>query len=629
MSGLAPDKGLYVPQEIPYISLEQLEKLRDASFVELANYIMRLFIGPEDIPPENLRVLIESSTKYFRVHEVAPVRKVGPTWVLELFHGPTFAFKDVALQFLGNMFEYFLAKKKGGPDAKLTVLGATSGDTGSAAIHGLRGKKNIQVFVLYPKGRVSEVQERQMTTVLDRNVHCIAVEGATFDDCQDIVKAAFQDEGFRDNANLGAVNSINWARVLAQITYFFHAYFRVLAKNEKAMQKEQQQQQQQQQAQAHAAQQAQRDGGGGEGIGRDGGGVPAVADAKAPPRGSNSSSSSTIAGGEGGGGGNSDMMSQLSPNGIGEGGGGGGSGGGGGGEREGKKKKRSKSLPKLSFSVPTGNFGDALAGYYAKAMGLPIDKILVATNENDILHRFFTSGKYWKKEVQATLSPSMDISICSNFERLLFDLAGRDPELLREWMEEFERTKKLTLPPPTLAKAREDFISCRVDQPAMIEVMLSFLRDYNYLLCPHSAVGVTAAKQLAMLNADTICLATAHHAKFLDATLKHFPLDEVDVEEIEEEVPTQLRDLDHLPTRYVTLPASAYYVKKYVLQTLEGKDNAALLRWLALGGWVWGWGSGKQGKRRRQVSMMAAAAVAVAVVGTVVSVLEGSRRWKR
>ncbi len=628
MSGLAPDKGLYVPQEIPYISLEQLEKLRDASFVELANYIMRLFIGPEDIPPENLRVLIESSTKYFRVHEVAPVRKVGPTWVLELFHGPTFAFKDVALQFLGNMFEYFLAKKKAGPDAKLTVLGATSGDTGSAAIHGLRGKKNIQVFILYPKGRVSEVQEKQMTTVLDRNVHCIAVEGATFDDCQDIVKEAFQDEEFRENVCLGAVNSINWARVLAQITYFFHAYFRVLAKNEKAIQKEQQQQQQQQQAQAHAAQQAQRDGGGGEGEGGERRGVPAVADAKAPPV-SSSSSSSSIGGGEGEGGrGGGEAIPQPLPNGSGEGGGGG--GGGGGGEREGKKKKRSKSLPKLSFSVPTGNFGDALAGYYAKAMGLPIDKVLVATNENDILHRFFSSGKYWKKEVQATLSPSMDISICSNFERLLFDLAGRDPELLREWMEEFERTKRLTLPPPTLAKAREDFISCRVDQPAMIEVMLSFLRDHNYLLCPHSAVGVTAAKQLGMLNANTICLATAHHAKFLDATLKHFPPDEVDAEEIEEEVPTQLRDLDHLPTRYVTLPASTFYVKKYVLQTLEGKDNAVLLRWLALGGfWVWGWGSGKQGKRRRQVSIVAAAAVAVAVVGTVVGVLEGSWRRRR
>jgi len=259
-------------------------------------------------------------------------------------------------------------------------------------------------------------------------------------------------------------------------------------------------------------------------------------------------------------------------------------------------------------------------------MGLPIDKILVATNENDILHRFFSSGKYWKKEVQATLSPSMDISISSNLERLLFDLAGRDPDLLRAWMQEFERTNRLTLPPPTLAKAREDFISCRVDEPATVEVMLSFLREHNYLLCPHSAVGVAAAKQLGIMNTHTICLATAHHAKFLDATLKHLPPDEVDVEEIEEEVPTQLRELDHLPTRFVTLPASAFYVKKYVLQTLEGKDSEVLLRWLALGGLVWGWGSGKQGKRRRRVSMAAAAAVAVAAVGTVVSVWMGARR---
>jgi threonine synthase len=596
MGGLAPDKGLYVPQELPYIPPEQLEKLRDASFVELANYIMRLVVGPEDIPPENLRVLIECSTKNFRVHEVAPVRKVGPTWVLELFHGPTFAFKDVALQFLGNVFEFFMAKKKD-PDVKLTVLGATSGDTGSAAIEGLRGKKNVNVFVLYPKGRVSEVQERQMTTVLDKNVHCIAVENATFDDCQSIVKSAFQDKEFREKVCLGAVNSINWARVLAQVTYYFFAYFRVLAQNERAMRKEQQQQQQQQQRE------------GNEG-GR--GGVSPVTESKATGSGGSGKDGGASDGGEEGG------APATSSGGIPNSGGGGREGG-----REGHTgSKRSRSLPKMSFSVPTGNFGDALAGYYAKAMGLPIDKILIATNENDILHRFFSNGKYWRREVHPTLSPSMDIAISSNFERLLYHLAGRDPDLLREWMEEFERTGRLTLPPPTLAKAREDFVSCRVDEPVMLETMLSFLREHHYLLCPHSAVGVAAAKGLDMLDAHTICLATAHPGKFLDATLKHLPVEVAEVEEIEEDMPTQLRELDHLPTRSVTLPASAFYVQKYILQTLEGKDNQALLRWLEMAGLIWGYGDGKLGRRRRRWSM----AVAVAVVGTAVGVWVGARR---
>lgn len=399
------------------------------------------------------------------------MRKVGPTWILELFHGPTFAFKDVALQFLGNLFEYFLSKRKGA-DARLTILGATSGDTGSAAIHGLRGKKNVHVFILYPKGRVSEIQERQMTTVLDKNVHCISVENATFDDCQNIVKQSFQDEAFRDRVHLGAVNSINWARVLAQITYYFYAYFRVTSKD--------------------------------------------------------------------------------------------------------------KGLRKVSFSVPTGNFGDVLAGYYAREMGLPIDKLIVATNSNDILNRFFTTGKYWKNPVSATLSPSMDISISSNFERLLFDLAGHDASVLKGWMTEFERTDKLTLTGEPLARAREIFASAAVDEKATLETIADFHRDHGYVLCPHTAVGVAAAKVVGSLNAATVCLATAHHAKFVTAT-RHLP--EADVES---DTPSQLRDLEFLPTRSVSLPANGFYVKRYIDQTLRGEDSSRLLRFLAVGQFFWG-----------------------------------------
>jgi len=225
LGGLAPDRGLYVPQVMPTITPEELEGMRSMTFPELAFAIVSRFVGEEDIPAKDLKDIIDRSYSTFRTAEVSPVKQLGSAWILELFHGPTFAFKDVALQLLGNLFEYFLSKRSG-PEGFLTILGATSGDTGSAAIYGLRGKANVRCFILYPKGRTSAIQERQMTTVLDKNVQCIAMEG-TFDDCQNIVKAAFQDKEFREEVRLGAVNSINWARVLAQITYYYWAFFRI------------------------------------------------------------------------------------------------------------------------------------------------------------------------------------------------------------------------------------------------------------------------------------------------------------------------------------------------------------------------------------------------------------------
>jgi threonine synthase len=357
LGGLAPDRGLYVPQTMPTISPAELEEMRGMSFPELAFAVISRFVGEEDIPAKDLKEIIDRSYSTFRDADVSPVKQFGSAWILELFHGPTFAFKDVALQLLGNLFEYFLSKRTG-DEAQLTILGATSGDTGSAAIYGLRGKANVRCFILYPKGRTSAIQERQMTTVPDKNVQCIAVEG-TFDDCQNIVKASFQDPEFRDAVRLGAVNSINWARVLAQITYYFWAYFRI---------------------------------------------------------------------------------TDFDP-----------------------------SIQRLSFSVPTGNFGDVLAGYYAKRMGLPVDQLLVATNVNDILHRFFTTGNYHKADVTQTSSPSMDISISSNFERYLFELAGRDHAKLKDWMTGFEATGELTLTGDLLEKARADFISGRGDEDDVSE----------------------------------------------------------------------------------------------------------------------------------------------------------------
>ena len=302
---------------------------------------------------------------------------------------------------LGNFFEYFLST--GSNSGRLAVLGATSGDTGSAAIYGLRGKKGIDCIILFPNGRVSEIQERQMTTVPDANIHCVAVDG-TFDDCQDLVKASFADKEFRDKVKLGAVNSINWCRVLAQTTYYFWSYLRITDKN--------------------------------------------------------------------------------------------------------------KDVSEVNFSVPTGNFGDILAGYYSKRMGLPVGKLIVATNENDILHRFFTKGEYHRFGIAETISPSMDICVSSNFERYLYHLAGDDPTTLANWMSAFEATGKITITGKKLEEAKKDFLSARADTAMTLKTIKEYNDKYDYMLCPHSAVGVSAIHQLDLVNPATVCLATAHEAKF-------------------------------------------------------------------------------------------------------------------
>ena len=303
---------------------------------------------------------------------------------------------------LGNFFEYFL--ETGSNGGRLAVLGATSGDTGSAAIYGLRGKKGIDCIILFPRGRVSPIQERQMTTVEDSNIHCVAVEG-TFDDCQDLVKHSFNTPEFRDKVKLGAVNSINWCRVLAQTTYYFWSYFRVTD--------------------------------------------------------------------------NAEFKDE-----------------------------------KVGYSVPTGNFGDILAGFYAKKMGLPVGKLIVATNENDILHRFFTKGEYHREEIAHSISPSMDICVSSNFERYLFLLAGNDPSKLADWMKTFESTRKLDITGDLLLQAQSDFSSGRADTNMTLDVIRDYNEKYNYALCPHSAVGVSVIQQLGEVKETMVCLATAHEGKF-------------------------------------------------------------------------------------------------------------------
>lgn len=349
---------------------------------------------------------------------------------------------------LGNFFEYFL--ETGSNGGRLAVLGATSGDTGSAAIYGLRGKKGIDCVILFPNGRVSEIQERQMTTVADANIHCVAIDG-TFDDCQDLVKEAFNDTKFRERVKLGAVNSINWCRVLAQTTYYFWSYFRV--------------------SESHS------------------------------------------------------------------------------------------SPVEINYSVPTGNFGDILAGFYAKQMGLPVGKLIVATNENDILHRFFTKGEYHRLGIEETISPSMDICVSSNFERYLYYLAGNDGTTLLKWMKDFETTKKLTIQGDLLLRARSDFLSGRADTAMTLSTISEYNDKYSYVLCPHSAVGVSVIQQLSMVETNTVCLATAHEAKFPDA-----------VQRAVDPLPTpppQLSKLASLPTRRSECPNDLKAVQAFVAKRIE------------------------------------------------------------
>jgi threonine synthase len=397
MCGLAPDGGLLLPETLPQVA-DQFEEWKDLSYQELAFEVISLFAT--DIPEADLAELVTDSYATFRVPEVTPSVKAGDMYILELFHGPTLAFKDVALQFLGNLFSYILEKRGG----VLNILGATSGDTGSAAIHGVRGKPNINIFVMHPKGRTSPLQEKQMTSVLDENVFNLALEG-TFDDCQHIMKTIFADVDFKQEHSLGAVNSVNWARVLAQTVYYFYSAFQVM---------------------------------------------------------------------------------------------------------------KETGAAEVQFSVPTGNFGDIMAGYLAFKMGLPVKKLILATNENDILSRFFNTGEYSVGETVPTISPSMDIQVASNFERYLFYKVGEDSAKLRDLMQQFAANKSLSV---ELSGDSVDamFTAGVGTTAATLDTIKRYKESSNYVLDPHTAVGVYVAEQVAEKDVPCICLSTAHPAKFTDA----------------------------------------------------------------------------------------------------------------
>lgn len=444
LAGLARDGGLYVPARWPTFSPAEIRALAGLPYSEIVFRVLSPYVG-KAVGEDDLRRLLIDAYADFGHAAVAPLKQLDPrTWLLELFHGPTLAFKDYAMQVLGRLFDHVLE----GADRRLTIVGATSGDTGSAAIEACRGRERVDVFMLHPKGRVTDVQRRQMTTVKTDNVFNIAIEG-TFDDCQDLLKALFADTAFRDEVSLSAVNSINWARIAIQIAYYFAA---------------------------------------------------AVA-LGAPDR-------------------------------------------------------------RMVFAVPTGNFGNVYAGYAAARMGLPVEKFIVASNRNDILTRFFESGTMSTLEVQPTLSPSMDIQISSNFERLLFNLFDSDAKAVAEIMAEFRKTGHLAPGDVRWKKALRLFDGARADDQATLAEIARIHRETDELVDPHTAIGIAAARAKivsgALADTDTpvVALATAHPAKFPDAVER--------ATGIRPSLPPDLADLYEREEYFSVLPNDLGQVRDFV-----------------------------------------------------------------
>ena len=445
LTGLAPDGGLYVPAQLPHFSRQEIASWSSLSYQELALKIISPFVDGA-IPEHDLEKIIVKSYSTFRHDDIAPLVKTGDNeWILELFHGPTLAFKDFALQFLGNLLDYTLEKRQ----KKVVIMGATSGDTGSAAIEGCRRCKNIDIFILHPHERVSEVQRRQMTTIRANNIHNIAMHG-NFDDCQNMVKASFSDQSFLpDGRQLVAVNSINWARIMAQIVYYFWASLKL--------------------------------------------GGP----------------------------------SQV-----------------------------------VSFSVPTGNFGDIFAGYLAYKMGLPIEQLVIATNQNDILHRCISDNDHTTRPLEQSLAPSMDIMISSNFERLLFDLYDQDGAVITQLMSD-SKAGSMKLTDSALTRAQQLFSSYRCDDKGMVDLIRETYQDSDYLLDPHTAIGLAAARECRKsLDTPMVTLATAHPAKFPDAVkAAGYPKDP--------ELPDHLADLFERDEYFTTLGNDPVAIQNFIADKIS------------------------------------------------------------
>ena len=433
--GLAPDGGLFIPSEIPKYNANDLEKLKKLSYVDLASEILFNFCKP-DFDKDTLNSLISKSYKSFKSKDVVTLKKLSNLNFLELYHGPTLAFKDIAMQVIGNLFEQSDILK----EETLNIIVATSGDTGSAAISALNDRKNVNLFVLHPHNKISNMQRKIMTTIGSKNIFNIAVEG-TFDDCQKIVKEMFSDEVFRKKIKMSGVNSINWARIICQIVY----YFFVALKN---------------------------------------------------------------------------------------------------------------SNEKFNFSVPTGNFGDIYAGYMAKKMGLPINKLIVATNENDILQRVINTGNYKPSKVKSSLSPSMDIQVASNFERLLFYILDNNDKKLSELMRSLKDKGSFQLEDTMVKKIKEDFCAEKISDQETLKIIREFDQEHNFIIDPHTATGIGAAKKIQN-SSKTIVLATAHPYKFLE-TVKEATGKSISS-------PTQLKSLKN-KEKFDVIENNISKIKSYIIE---------------------------------------------------------------
>jgi threonine synthase len=399
IKGLADDGGLFIPKSLKKFSNEELNSMNKLSYQDLASRIILPFIG-DFMSEKELSAIIQKSYSVFRTKQPVSLIKIENINILELFHGPTLAFKDIAMQLLGNFYEHYLKKNS----KKLNIIVATSGDTGAAAIDAIKGKKDMNIFVLHPHNKISAVQRKLMSTVKDNNVFNIAIEG-NFDDCQNLVKSMFSDKEFSTSINMSGVNSINWARIIAQSVYYFYTYF--LLNNNRL----------------------------------------------------------------------------------------------------------------INFSVPTGNFGDVYAGYLAKKMGLPIDKLIVATNLNNILHRAITNGRYEVQTVVQTTSPSMDIQVASNFERLIYDLNNQDDLETDKVMSDIKKDGKFIIPKEKLTKIKNDFLSACIKETEVLRIIKEIHERYKVILDPHTAIGF-GATNTNDLKGDIVTLATAHPCKFPDAIEK-------------------------------------------------------------------------------------------------------------
>lgn len=450
LAGLARDGGLYLPQQFPQFTAAEIRALRGKSYVDIAIAVLSPFIDGE-IPTDDFKKMVQEAYGTFRHDAVCPLVQTGTNeFVLELFHGPTLAFKDVAMQLLARLMDYTLVKR--GEHA--TIVGATSGDTGGAAIEAFAGRERTDIFILFPNGRVSPVQQRQMTSSTAANVHALSING-NFDDCQNLVKGMFNDLKFRDAVSLSGVNSINWARIMPQIVYYFTAALSL----------------------------------------------------GAPDR-------------------------------------------------------------SVSFSVPTGNFGDIFAGFVAKKMGLPIDQLIIATNDNDILARTLAHGAYEMRGVTQTTSPSMDIQISSNFERLLFEAHHRDAAAVRNMMDNLKQSNQFTIADNALKNIRAEFDAGRSDIHETAAMIQSVLEKDGYLLDPHSAIGVKVARDLQKNSSPMVCLATAHPAKFPEAVKSASGIDPA--------LPHWLADLMTRKEKFTVLDNELKTVEDYVTAHSRAAQQGAI-----------------------------------------------------